>query len=137
MTNCAAPNPGGVLIQAHMFTASFMKELELERWENPSDLQIELNGETRRLVSGGPASELAAIYRHTPYNSERTQLIYQLSEPRIRERMRKLKMAKWELVICAHNQAVSFSLRASENLNEFKEQPYADELVPIRLFWDE
>lgn len=108
-----------------------------ERWSNPQHLQIELNAEIRRLTAGNEKSELAAIYRHTPYNSERTQLIYQVSEPRIRERMRRMKMATWEWVITAHNSAVSFALRASENLSHFKDQPYADDIVPVRLYWDQ
>ena len=118
------------------FTDAALDMMESQRWANPPLLQIELNAEAARLVLGKEQSELAGIYAHTRYNSERAILIHKLSWPRINKRLHEMKMAKGELVINAHDTAVSLALRAAENLNDFKDAAYADKLIVIPMIWD-
>lgn len=118
-----------------MFTASFMKELELDAWQPDPEVSEILAKEVRLLLKSG---DLRAIYELTPHNTERTRLIEEISQPRIKKALsdKALKIAHWEYVVSAHDTAVSFALRAAKSLNDFKDAPYADQLVPMRLYYD-
>jgi len=117
------------------FTDAALDLLEAGRWQPDPDIKEILRKEVRLLCSTG---DLLAIYELTPHNTERTRLIEEISTPRIKAALsdKRLKIAHWEYCISAHDSAVSFSLRAARNLNDFKDAPYADELVPLRLYYD-
>ncbi len=112
-----------------------MKELELGHLQPDPAISEILHKEVRELLRSG---DLRAIYELTPHNTERTRLIEEISTPRIKLALsdKRLKIAHWEYVINAHASAVSFALRAAKSLNDFKDAPYADELVPMRLYYD-
>jgi len=115
------------------FTDAALDLLEAGRWQPDPAIAELLKSETRTLLQSG---DLEAIYQLTPHNSERSLLISEVSEPRVKKALKGLKIVQWEYPITCHSSAVSFALRAARNLNDFKDAPYADELVPLRLYYD-
>lgn len=118
-----------------MLTAEFLDTAEALRWTPDPEITEILNAEVRLLCTSG---DLENIYRVSAWNTERTWLIEEISKPRVKHALsnRKLRIAHWEYVIAAHDTAVSFSLRAASSLHEFKDAPYADRLVSMRLRYD-
>lgn len=115
------------------FTDAALDMMESQRWQPDPDIAELLHKEIRKLLHSG---DLDAIYQLTPHNSERTRLIEEISNPRVWKALKDMKMARWEYPITCHSSAVSFALRAAKSLNDFKDAPYADELVPMRLYYD-
>ena len=120
-----------------LLTNEALDEIEHDRLTPDHEIVEILRKEVRLLLHSG---DLQRIYQVSPYNTERTWLIEEISKPRIRAALRDakdLKVAHWEYVVSAHTAAVSFALRAGDSLRDFKDQPYADEFVPVRLYYDD